>query len=144
MDRKEKTPEDNLMKAIENQDTIMTAHISPDKEMWERAGFSNYPRYEYIPLPKEVARMLKRKYKDFVLMSYNWTDEKGAKVAFLEYISYDGMNVHRGPGYCCDRIDDPDMWSQLARSLAMDNIHLQTRSFKKEFEKNKKYEKNIL
>lgn len=122
----------------------MTAHISPDKEMWERAGFPNYPRYEYVPLPKEVARMLKRKYKDFVLMSYNWTDEKGAKVAFLEYISYDGMNVHRGPGYCCDRINDPDMWSQVARSLAMDNIQLQTRSFKKEFEKNKKYEKNIL
>lgn len=135
MDRKEKTPEDNLMKVIENQDTIMTAHISPDKEMWESVGFSKNPRYEYVPLPKEVTRMLKRKYKDFVLMSYYWTDEKGAKVAFLEYISYDGMNVHRGPGYCCDRIDDPDMWSQVARSLAMDNIHLQTRSFKKEFEK---------
>lgn len=108
------------------------AQTSPDKEMWERAGFPNYPRYEYVPLPKEVVRVLKRKYKDYVLMSYYWTDDKGRKVAFLEYISYDRMNVHRGPGYCCDRIDDPDMWSQVARSLAMDNIKLRTRSFNKE------------
>lgn len=109
----------------------MTAHISPDKEMWEKAGFLNYPRYEYVPLPKEVARILKRKHKDFVLMSYYWTDDKGRKVAFLEYISYDGMNAHRGSGYCCDRINDPDMWSQVARSLAMENIQLQIRAFKK-------------
>lgn len=39
--------------------------------------------------------------------------------------------AHRGPGYYCDRINDPDMWSQVARSLAMDNIQLQTRAFKK-------------
>ena len=110
----------------------MAVQTSPDKEMWERAGFPNYPRYEYVPVPKEVARILKRKYKEFVLMSYYWTDEKGRKVAFLEYISFDGMNVHRGPGYCCDRIDDPDMWSQVARSLAMDNIQFQTRTFKKD------------
>ena len=110
----------------------MAAQASPDKEMWEMAGFPNHPRYEYVPLPNEVTRMLKRKYKDFVLMSYYWTDDNGAKVAFLEYLSYDGMNVHRGPGYCCDRINDPDMWSQVARSLAMDNIHLQTKTFKKE------------
>ena len=110
----------------------MAASISHDKEMWERAGFPNYPRYEYVPLPKEVTRMLKRKYKDYVLMFYYWTDDKGRKVAFLEYISYDGISVHRGPGYCCDRIDDPDMLSQVARSLAMDNIQLQTRTFKKE------------
>lgn len=105
------------------------AQTSPDKEMWERAGFPNYPRYEYVPLPKEVARVLKRKYKDYVLMSYYWTDDKGRKVAFLEYISYNRMNVHRGPGYCCDRTDDPDIWNQMARSLAMDNIKLQTRNF---------------
>ena len=110
----------------------MVKQIRPDKEMWEKAGFPNYPLYEYVPLPNEVTRMLKRKYMDFVLMSYYRNDEKGAKIAFLEYISYDGMNVHRGPGYCCDRIDDLDMWSQVARSLAMDNIHLQTRNFKKE------------
>ena len=110
----------------------MVAPASSDKEMWEMAGFPNHPRYEYVPLPKEVTRMLKRKYKDFVLMSYYWTDDNGATVAFLEYLSYDGMNVHRGPGYCCDRINNPDMWSQVARSLAMDNIHLQTKTFKKE------------
>jgi len=111
----------------------MAKQIRPDKEMWERVGFSKTPRYEYVPLPKEVTRMLKRKHKDYVLMSYYWTDEKGSKVAFLEYISYDGMNIHRGPGYCCDRINDPGMWRQVARSLAMDNIHLQTRNFKKEY-----------
>lgn len=110
----------------------MIAQNSPDKELWERAGFPNYPQYEYVSVPKEVTRILKRKYKDFVLMSYYKTDEKGRKVAFLEYMSYDGINVQLGPGYCCDRIDDPDMWSQVARSLAMDNIQLQTRTFKKE------------
>ena len=76
--------------------------------------------------------MLRRKHKDFVLISYYWTDDKGSKVAFLEYISYNSMSVRRGPGYCCDRIDDPDMWSQVARALAMDNIQFQTRIFKKE------------
>ena len=110
----------------------MAAQASSDKEMWEMAGFPNYPRYEYVSLPNEVTRMLKRKYKDFVLMSYYWTDDNGAKVAFLEYLSYDGMNVHRGPGYCCDRINDPDMWSQVARSLAMDNIKKKKKTFKKE------------
>lgn len=55
----------------------MTAHISPAKEMWERAGFPNYPRYEYVPVPKEVTRMLKRKHKDYILISYYWTDDKG-------------------------------------------------------------------
>ena len=110
----------------------MAEKISPDKKMWERAGFPNYPRYEYVPLPKVVARMLRRKHKDFVLMSYYWTDDKGSKVAFLEYISYNGISVRRGPGYCCDRIDDPDIWNQLARALAMDNIQFQTRTFKKE------------
>ena len=110
----------------------MATKTNPDKEMWEKAGFPNYPKYEYVPLPKEVSRMLKRKYTDFVLMYYYCKNEKGQKVAFLEYISYDGMNAHRGPGYCCDRIDDPDMWKQVARALALDNIQCQTRTFKKE------------
>ena len=110
----------------------MATRINPDKELWERAGFPNFPRYEYVSVPKEVARILKRKYKDFVLMTYYCTDDRGRKIAIMEYLSFNGMTTHRGPGYSCDRIDDPNMWSQVARSLALDNIHLQTRTFKKE------------
>ena len=36
----------------------MVAPASSDKEMWEMAGFPNHPRYEYVPLPNEVTRML--------------------------------------------------------------------------------------
>ena len=35
--------------------------MNPDKELWDKVGFSD--KYEYIPIPVAVAKILKRKEK---------------------------------------------------------------------------------
>ena len=90
--------------------------IKPDKELWDKVGF-NSEKYEYVPLPSEVTKILKRKKGDDVLLSYYYYN-KGEKSMMLHYVSYDGYNLHAKAGYSSGQIDVPNHWQAMAKDIA--------------------------
>ena len=92
--------------------------IKPDKELWDKVGF-NTEKYEYVSLPSEVSKILKRKKGNDVLLSYYYYD-KDEKVMMLHYTSYDGRCLCAKGGYCSHQIDNPNQWRIMAESIAQD------------------------
>ena len=91
--------------------------IQPDKEFWDKVPF-NPEHYEYVKLPSKIAKILKRKVGNEVLLSYYYID-KGRRVKMLNYASYDGFTLHKGPGYCCEDSEGCiHSWETLAETIA--------------------------
>jgi hypothetical protein len=63
--------------------------IKPDKELWDKVGF-NTEKYEYVSLPSEVSKIIKRKKGNNVLLSYYYYDnDKDEKVMMLRELLLD-------------------------------------------------------
>ena len=90
-----------------------------DKEFWDKIGFNNYPqKYQYVKLSTKVKRILRPKVGNEILLSYYYFD-KGRKVKMLNYASYNGVSLDKGPGYCSEDTENCiHSWETLAQSLA--------------------------
>lgn len=91
--------------------------IQPDEELW---GKLNFPpeRYEYVKLSWKVAKILKRKVGQEVLLSYYYIDGH-KRVKMLNYVSYDGISLHKGPGYCSEDTENcVHKWETIAEEIA--------------------------
>ena len=97
--------------------------INPDKIMWDKLGF-NPEKYEYVKLPTCVAKILKRKKGEHVLLSYILHID-GRDVMMLNYVTFDGMVAVNKAGYACSLDTVPkgtkkkDIWVRLAEDIAM-------------------------
>ena len=89
----------------------------PDKELWDKIHL-NPSKYEYVKIPLKVAKILKRKVGDEILLAYYYI-EKGRRVKMLHYASYDGAMLHKGPGFCSEDSEGcVHSWETLAEDIA--------------------------
>ena len=81
--------------------------VHPDKEIWDKMKL-NPERYEYVPIPTAVWRILKPKVGNKVLLChYVHKDEWGRildtdteRTLVMHYVSYDGYHLQQhGSGY---------------------------------------------
>ena len=103
----------------------------PDKEIWDKMKM-NPERYEYVPIPTAVWRIIKPKVGDKVLVChYVHKDEWGKtldtdtqRTLLLHYVKYDGYTAWQGGGYSFthyikeEKLKDKIL--QVARSIAED------------------------
>jgi len=88
-----------------------------DKEFWDKVPFDP-KRYEYVKLPTKVAKILRRKVGNEVLLSYYYINGDH-RIKMLNYASYDGISLHKGPGYCSDDTNGyVHSWETLAETIA--------------------------
>lgn len=92
----------------------------PDKELWDKVHF-NPERYEYIPIPNEVAKIIVRKKDDKVLLAH-FLIEKDEKILFLHYVREDcGQLFRANGGYSCSTYDNvKEKLIELAKCIAED------------------------
>lgn len=72
--------------------------IHPDKELWDKVPFDE--KYEYIPIPTAVAKILKRKVKDKYgekILLCHWYQDKPTdeKSIIMHYVRWDGYHLYR-------------------------------------------------
>lgn len=111
----------------------------PDKELWDRINFDP-ERYEYIPIPDEVARIIVRKKGDRVLLAHFCITEKKEKVLMLHYVVENNGSLMQAPGgYCSDSYTDVKVkLIQIAKDIAADYpIYRVSKHKKKVYEQNK-------
>ena len=101
--------------------------MNPDKELWDKVGFSD--KYEYIPIPVAVAKILKRKVKDGYgekILLCHWYQDKPTdeKCVIMHYVKWDGYNINRANGgYCFNPLPGEKLNESLvrvAKSIAQD------------------------
>lgn len=93
----------------------------PDKELWDKVGFNS--KYEYIPIPISVAKIIKRKYKtkygDAILLCH-WYQDKPTdeRVVILHYVRYDCGTLTRAEGGFCSSLAQGETLQDLLITLA--------------------------
>lgn len=90
------------------------------KELWK-----DNKKYEHVPLPKSVLKILKRQCNGYVLHAFIYhdtrkrTDGKDLKSMVLGFDKIINANyVGRGPGVCCGMDPCVHDWDDLAREIA--------------------------
>ena len=81
--------------------------VHPDKEIWDKMKL-NPERYEYVPIPTAVWRIIKPKRGDQVLVCHYVHKDDGGRsldtdterTLLLHYVKYDGYTAWQGAGYC--------------------------------------------
>ena len=84
------------------------------KELWK-----DNKKYEHVPLPKSILKILKRQYNGYVLHGFIYHDKRDHKsmvLGFDKIIS--AKYVVRGPGVCCGIDPCVHDWDDLAREIA--------------------------
>ena len=91
--------------------------VRPDRELWEKLPKND--KYEFIPIPTAVAKILVRKKGDKVLLAH-WVREKGKETILLHYVRDEGGYLSQHGGYCMSDIrqDVKTVLVQLAESIA--------------------------
>lgn len=105
--------------------------IHPDKEIWDKIKL-NTERYEYVPIPTAIWRILKPKVGNKVLLChYVHKDEWGKcldtdteRILVMHYVSYDGYHAEQYGGYSFTHYlkDEKlkDTLIRVAESIALD------------------------
>ena len=92
--------------------------VRPDREIWDKLPKND--KYEFIPIPTEVAKILVRKKGDKVLLAH-FVKEKGNKTILLHYVQDEGSYLSQHGGYCTSSYTDvKTALIQLAKSIALD------------------------
>ena len=72
--------------------------IHPDKEIWDKMKMKA-ERYEYVPIPTAVWRILKPKVGNKVRLCH-YVHKDTERTLVMHYVSYDGYTAWQGGGYC--------------------------------------------
>lgn len=80
--------------------------IHPDKEIWDKMNM-NTERYEYVPIPTAVWKILKPKVGNKVLLCHyihknmfdRNLDTDTERTLVMHYVSYDGYHFEQYSGY---------------------------------------------
>lgn len=103
----------------------------PDKIIWDKMKL-NPERYEYVPIPTAVWRIIKPKVGDKVLVCHYVHKDDGGRsldtdterTLLLHYVKYDGYTAWQGGGYSFSHFIKEeklkDKILQVARSIAED------------------------
>lgn len=83
-----------------------------DKEIFDKLQ-ADPNEYEYIPLPAKVTYILKRKYKDEILVSFI-VKRNNKRIKMLVYFKNSCHNLSKTNGYS----SDISTWEELAESVA--------------------------
>ena len=81
--------------------------VHPDKEIWDKMKMKA-ERYEYVPIPTAVWRIIKPKVGNKVLLCHYVHKDDGGRsldtdterTLVMHYVSYDGYTAWQGGGYC--------------------------------------------
>lgn len=99
----------------------MNKVVHPDEELWYKAGFDKNDKYERIPIPTSVTKILKRKVDDCILLCHYIDSEHNNAV--MHYVSFkDGFAQQKG-GYSFGIYPEEPLKNTLirvAKSIAED------------------------
>ncbi len=105
----------------------------PDKELWERVK-PNPDRYEYIPIPKEVAEIIVRKKNNRVLLAHYIIDGRTKeKTLMLHYVVEEHGYLSNAPGgYCTSQFENvTQALVGIAKNIAADYPYYKTKKRRK-------------
>lgn len=97
---------------------ISSRRMTPDKELWDKRVWNE--KYEFIPIPTEVAKILVRKKDDKVLLAH-FVKENGENTILMHYVKDEGSYLSQHGGYCTSTyIDVKSALICLAKQIAED------------------------
>ena len=93
--------------------------MNPDKELWDKVHFSDI--YEYIPIPVAVAKILKRKVDDNILLCHYYREKPtDDPVIILHYVRYDGYSLYRCPPGFAHHVIEGETLKETLETMAME------------------------